>query len=353
MVENLPMFLGRPFDSSETPHGAYVHVGSGLEHVVWSDPYSDLLEREGVEGAASVHKLNLRTLRACNSGTPAENIAAAIGLARQRTEQHGWVQTTFGSDFVPFEHTAAYAMELTAEDISKVWPDEDPARRPGTFYLTITTQDRVRELEDRERLRELYIPYAELSGATIDPGAHRSVHERWISNAADLTPPTGKEVEEFLQVQSNPEVAWLLREAADSRQQRMRHALGRVVGGLAVYGNTYGQTIDFMGSDNIIVTTGGGAKLIDPLVPASLFAVRDLPTAFNTVRTGALPLQRVRGVLLNGLSFVRSVNFLAAYLELTDRVQIYGADDCSGADWTAIYHILTGPAPNPAAAAVK
>ncbi len=342
MSEEVVNFNGDLFRATGTPHGAQVVIGRGVEHVVVNHPYFDQLAREGDPTAAVVQKISMLALRACNSGTPEENVAKAIGLAKQRNRRYTQLREIFGKDLVPEETTYACRLHMYPADIANLLPDLATNGMDRVLYATQTWQDKVWPLDarqyDQTEVLQLRLPYAERQKPPVDEATYTAVNDRWITCQAHNARPTDEETRQLLAVQRSPWLAELLAEATHNRA--VYAAIKRIVVGTIAYGRQFGETLDFMGDKNAIVTKDGQAALVDVLVPPEVPYLREMPAVLQKVSGGEALSRREAMTLLNTLGHVRTVNFLAAWLGLSERLDHAAHVGLNMADWAMIHRVL-------------
>jgi hypothetical protein len=336
-------FQGDPFAGVQLTHGIQGLIARGTEHLVHNHAYFDLLAQQGVPSAAVVKKLSLIALKACNNGTPEENIALACDLAEQRNRRHVQLRTVFGPDIVPEESTQACRLYLNRDRILQLWPDRQVTGPGDVFYATLTWQDKVWELDsahyDSANVLQFRLPYAERQKQFVSDGEYAAANERWITNAADVTVPSAAETAQLVRVQRGPWLADVLSAAKKSKAFCL--ALGRVVAGAIEYGQLYDEPLDFMGEHNAIITKDGQARLIDVLIPPEIPFLRQLPEVLQKVEDNQGLTRWDYIVLLNSLSHVRNMNFLAAWLGLPGRLTQGAGVLQSPNRWNMVHQVLT------------
>ena len=334
-------FHGRLFGESSSLHGLQQVVGSGTEHQVFNHPYFDQMAREGHPSAAVVQKINLASLRESSDETREESIATVLALAETRNRRHQQLRTVFGEDIVPGEDTVACRLWLRAADIHRLWPEKIVNGVGDVYYATVTWQDKVWELDpshyDPAGLMQLRLPYAERQPGAIDGALYAAVNDRWITRADDGLAPTRQETRQLLAVQQSPWLAELL--AAATSEPAVATGIRRVVGGAIKYGQLYGEPLDLMGEKNLIVTRQGQVRLVDMLIPPEAPILWQAPAILAKVANFEALARKEVIVLLNSLGHIRTMNFLAAWLGMPDRI-IQDAPRLDRAAWETVQRTL-------------
>jgi len=138
-------------------------------------------------------------------------------------------------------------------------------------------------------------------------------------------------------VQQSPWLAELL--AAATSEPAVATGIRRVVGGAIKYGQLYGEPLDLMGEKNLIVTRQGQVRLVDMLIPPEAPILWQAPAILAKVANFEALARKEVIVLLNSLGHIRTMNFLAAWLGMPDRI-IQDAPRLDRAAWETVQRTL-------------
>lgn len=237
-------------------------------------------------------------------------------------------------------------VRLKRADVLRLFPERPAPEFEGPFYATSMWQDKVWELDpkhyDQSGILQFRLPYAERQPGLVDDADYAAVNDRWIAHASELARPTAKEVGQFLNVQRSPWLMPLLMAAATNAP--VAEGVRRVVAGAIKYSQRYGETLDFMGENNVIITREGQVRILDVLTPRESDVLGQMPAALAKVANAEGLTRKEVLVLLNCLGHIRNMNFLAAWLGMPERLHIE-VPQLSTADWGTVQRVVAGSTP--------
>ncbi len=305
------------------PHGPYVLAGIGGEHRVWRDPYFYQLALEGDPAAALVYKLHIPSLWLCNAESVEESYTKASDMAASLNERFNAFKQNF-DDMALWQESAVHRVHLTPDQVESLWKDHKPplGRDPNgalTTYAVVTRQDYVWEFENLASYVSLTVPYVEWAHergkATPSPELATRVNHRWLTQANNMAAPTPVETADFLTYQDLP---WLEILLAQDNEVALA-GLGRFVKAAITDANQRRQTPD-MSENNVLLTQEGAIKLIDALYPTADRLIDSVPAVMQKIQADQAITFRDNRDLLNGARVMRTLNFLAGLLKLSERI---------------------------------
>jgi hypothetical protein len=319
-------------------HGPFESFAEGGVQIVFKHPYFEQLEAEsGGLDPGVVFKLNRADLLAHNAGSEEAAKAAIDALAEEQTARWLRMRSYFGESMVTQE-VYSQSVWFTAEQVLAVWGDQKPPRPEGDFQAIIVTQDKVPELISGNFL-SLTVPYPERRKPPVAVATYVRANDRWLARSADRTPPAKSEVTDMVATQQSPAFEALL--DATSKPGPLRLAASQFVANAIRYSNETGEIVDISGQDNVIFTLDGRCRIVDGLYPEAMEIAHELPAIIRKLEAlhGLTALETNK--LLNGLGYIRVINFLAAYYQLPKRVHLVGESSVSEAVWERSYTRLT------------
>jgi hypothetical protein len=325
--------------SGSSAHGPSTSFAEGGVHIVFTDPYAELVERQsGGRDQGTITKLNRALLVDCNYGPP-EEVKVAM-QARAEREMTRWrrLRDYFGKSLVPQE-VFAEGHWYTSDQVAYLWNGRTPPKKEGTFYTLITTQDKVHELMSGD-FWSLTVPYAERRKppAPVDVYSHST--DRWLRQPDNPAPLTLQEIADFLDVQRSEKLNTLLEHAIISASPA-RPALEKFIADAVRYTTDTAEILDISGQDNIIFTYDGRCRIVDGMYPDEILIATEVRRALQKVENLEGLTANECNILLNGIGYLRTINFLAALYEVPSRIDVLGGTNVTAAVWPRIYDILT------------
>ncbi|MBM3204863.1 hypothetical protein FJZ48_02700 [Candidatus Uhrbacteria bacterium] len=186
-------------------------------------------------------------------------------------------------------------------------------------WSIVMVQKRTREIQSPDHLM-VCSGYAE-SGkhGMVDQETYQRVTDAFIFGKSQHEP---FDREEFLSVQRTPALRELLDQC--DKDEECRKTLKELIEKIIMYVQDTDEILDLAGKDNLILYQKNGTwkyQFVDALFPKAN-GLGESRRALARASRGEGLSQEDRDMLLNGVNFVRTINGLAAYLGVPDRLSL-------------------------------
>lgn len=294
----------------------FAPLGIGGEHMVWSEP-----------GFRLVRKINRPLADQFGCATIEEEFAQTELFAQNLNRRHQRITEVFGEHRVVPQYSVAEVLELEQDELKFLWPNRQNPH--GSKVCTIVTRQTILpELQGGDDLWSFDAPYAEGLGRQVDLSTYTKINERWITDSAHEM-LHDVEIDEFLRLQNNPNFGLALKAMSNLC---VNAAMAEFVTSSIIYTLLTGESLDLCGEKNLVFNNSGGFWLVDAQLTRPIPMYGSLPGIFGKIKQDVELSRREQLNLLNALGYVRTINFMGAYLDLDDRL----TDPLKGLTETAV-----------------
>ncbi|HSE29567.1 MAG TPA: hypothetical protein VLA77_03210 [Candidatus Saccharimonadales bacterium] len=322
-------------------HADFEQINKGGQHLIFEDPYfKQLAEECGMPDIRQVLRFNFQEYIQRQRTLPSERHFEAVSdLATIQNYRFSRLRETFGND-IPDQSTVVKQVYFRKEHLDQIWSHYNGI--PEGMYQTamdhvgwalVTFQDQLRDLRPDDLA--FRIPYAERNGS--DKEFYSEVNHRWLINP--FATPTEEEIRQFHSVQPSDELVELLIdcESNELRRNKAIEVIDKTIG----HALLTGEPIDISGKGNIFISKEGDLWAPDILFPIPEPILDFIPEIVLRIQNNFGPIAKELNFLLNGLGFVRSINYLAALFNRPERIMLFENMDINPQTWDKVYDFLT------------
>ena len=338
-IEADPEFMAHPFLAEGGEHRVFMYGGTNdIKLSVLQDlPLS----------SDTVLKFVLGELVACNAGIEppylVESWRIATAHAAERNKRYARLAQVFGRHTLGQLSQPMY-VTLGEQTAAKLHPFAPHVSKGSQVSIVATFQPLVRDLllpAAERKTTSLHLPYVEYG--EVESSCYARITDKWLTNP---TPPTDKEIEEFTALYSDSPLRHFLYRSSIKRLA----SLGDYTEDAIQYSRLTREILDIAGPDNVIF--GDDYLLVDALFPSSCQHIDLVPSIIKRVQAGWGLSHREKITLLNGLGYMRVMNFLAALFELPERIDSMIGSAIHEQTWKNVHtalstlprpHMLNGP----------
>lgn len=116
--------------------------------------------------------------------------------------------------------------------------------------------------------------------------------------------------------------------------------LRQFIDGCIAYTQETGEVLDLVGDSNVVFLNNGRCKLVDVLTTKMTPITHVLPGILEKVQNQEGLNARGMNYLMNGLGYIRFVNFKAAWLNLPERLEVPDKIELDGQTWAQVQKVL-------------
>lgn len=282
----------------------FAPLGIGGEHMVWKEP-----------GFRLVRKINRPLADQFECTAIEEEFAQAELFAQNLNRRHGHITEVFGEHRVVPQYSVAEVLDLEQDELGFLWPNRQNPH--GSKVCTIVTRQTILpELQGADDLWSFDAPYVEGLPQQVNLSAYTKINERWMTDSA-YEMLHDAEVDEFLLLQNNPNFAAALKAMSNLC---VNAAMAEFVTSSTTYTLSTGESLDLCGKKNVVFNNKGGFWLIDAQLTRPIPMYASLPGIFSKIKQAVELSRREQLNLLNASGYVRTINFMSAYLDLDHRL---------------------------------
>ena len=224
-------------------------------------------------------------------------------------EQH------FGKEHVLSQARVLRKVPVTDGILAELYDGHAPVKT-SEAWTAITLQERATELSDEDRL-DLVTGYAEIQPKTSENISYDAITKSLVQTGESIS------LENFLSVQNSEGLTKLARKMEEDVQ--LRDMMREVVRKIVAYSNDTGEILDLAGSDNLVISQKEGKwtyRLLDTLYPGEFDRIDQAEDIIQKLAEGKSLEREEQACLLNTLNYARTVNGLASYLQMSERIVI-------------------------------
>lgn len=294
-------------DTSYAPGGIesidFHPLGAGGEHLVWRE-----------SGFRLVRKINRPLANQFGCETIEEEFAQTELFAQELNRRHQRITEVFGENRVLPQYSVAEMLDLEQEELEFLWPNN--ADFHNSKVCTIVTRQTILPELEADDVWSFDAPYAEGLERQTDLATYAKINERWVTGRA-YEMLHDAEIDEFLLLQSNPNFSSALTAMS---KLCVNAAMAEFLASSIRYTRLTGESLDLCGEKNVVFNNDGDFRLVDAQLTRPIPMYASLSGIFAKIKQDVELSRREQLNLLNALGYVRTVNFMAAYLDLDDRL---------------------------------
>jgi hypothetical protein len=340
MAEILPKLVP---ESTTNEALGYSFIGQGGEHLIFSEPGDS-----GGAAHGAVLKVNIGLLDAFNDEAipERERYQRVQHFANQLNCRQAVLTQAFhhGYGRVVPQITLPRLITPDAEEVAYLSTRRCVSpQKQSRLWTIVTVQTRVPQLDpghpQHHRLLPLDLPYAERRmSEPADLATYDKVQAYWLAEA-NGDRYYSDALDWFEAMQSN---AGFLALVDSLHEQPVNVSVADFVTRAIAYSKQTGEVLDLAGESNVVFSRDGGYLLIDALTtkPRKRYAM--LPDLLKKVAVNDLLSLPERKDLLNGIGYVRAMNYLACQLglELEDQLPAMQAGSIPQDTWGRVFQYL-------------
>jgi|GEM_PF-932505 len=241
----------------------------------------------------------------------------AMEYLRYERSRFQRMKSYFGKEHILGQAKILQKVPVTSRILAEIYEGQIPGPTDEA-WTAITLQRRAEELQDAHRLN-LVGGYAEIQPELTNDAEYSSVTASLLDGNTKNSPT----VQAFLRVQNNDGLNDLVANAEQDAD--LKKVLCDLVQKVIRYTNETGEILDLAGNDNITVFQKDGKwtyRLIDALYPMEIDNVENTRKAIQKLAYDQVLDKDDQGCLFNVLNFTRTINGLASYLGVQQRIEI-------------------------------
>jgi hypothetical protein len=324
----------------------YRMLGEGGEHIVLNEPYLTLAHTEqgtpeNDDGDMLVRKYSKLAFVVCNTDPLlpiAERYALATARAARTQERFDRLENMFPL-MAAHQTSIGNIALLGSDEMQYIW-GHIPHPPAGMHATVLTVQDRVPALMRRPvTARSIDVSYVEQYGSPVDPDIYAAVCQRWLTNADDVRPPSDDEIKAFYTVQNTGSI--FPHRKAGTLSTPQNRGLRAFAWYAAEYTDATGEILDLANEKNVIMNDYGEFTLVDALYPSDIPLAQVVPVIVQKAQSGEALSYRDHANLLNGLGYMRSINFLLGSYKQQNTINTLAGMNIKPDTWKTIYASLS------------
>lgn len=309
------------FDYKDVPHALVEQfqpqfLAQGGEHAVYTIPgYPDIVIKVATGDMRAIIDSNVAQGYAPDA-FPDEAKPKVEERLSKEAARHQQLRDYFGEEHVPLQRRFLLKVPVTPAILDALYNGEQhPAMSEAWSFVLM--QQRADDLDGTQ--------VSPVSGYAELEGVSRELYDREMRRLVYLEEArSALRKEDLLQIQPNVHLASFIDRAESD--PAFKTAAADFVQKTIRYANETGESLDLAGPDNVYFAQKNGAwnyKLIDALYPDTEAILPRAREIINKCARGEqLDDVHEPNILLNALNFVRTINGLAAYLGMQERIAL-------------------------------